>query len=402
LFIKPIKKVLAVKITTLNSLQKIFYFALIGMTLMSSCKKKNGDGELVPVNVVPPDIETLTGTITEPRVLYNRFSDPNVLDYKVPSTVNIATTLTIMPGVVIEMGPGAKFNVTALGKIRCLGTADSNVVFTGRQKNTGYWDYIMINSNDSTNLMDHTVVEYGGGNPTLEASLILNSASTLKMQNSTIRYSESYGMSILQSDSRIMSFNNNVIQGSGYAPMIINSTQMSSINNSNSLSLQNVFNYIEVVGSDIQTPQTWGKTDVPFYLTSATTVNSDLKIAPGARFIFGPAGRILVNGVGSLNAIGLGTDSIYFSGGQNIAGYWDCILFLSNNPLNEFKYVTMKNGGGYWYWNASIYLQDAYFKISYSTITNSARWGIYRNGVYNFVNGGYNNFSGNAIGAIGP
>ena len=388
--------------TTLKSVYKIFYFALIGITLMSSCKKKEGDGELKPVEVEEPNIEVLSGTITEPRVLYNRFSDPNVLDYRVPASVNIATTLIIMPGVVIEMGPGAKFTVTSQGKLKSLGTADSNVVFTGQQKNPGYWDYVMINSFDAENELNYTVIEYGGGNPNLEASLILNGTSELKMQNSKISKSESYGLSIMQNDSRLIDFNNNIIQECGFAPMLIKSAQMSSINNTTLLNQQNVFNYIEVVGSEVLTPQAWSKTDVPFYLTNATSIKTDLIIAPGARFVFGPAGRILVQETGSLSAIGQQTDSIYFSGSQSIAGYWDCILFLSNNPYNEFKYVSVKHGGGYWYWNASIYLQDAFFKISYSTITSSARWGIYRNGVYEFENGGFNNFSGNTIGPVGP
>lgn len=390
------------KTITFKRINKIVFLALLVISLISACKNKEGDGVLLPVDIEDPDIETLSGTISEPKVLYNRFTDPNVLDYKVPASVVIASTVTIMPGVLIEMGPGAKFIVSSQGKLECLGTIDSNVVFTGRQKNSGYWDYVMISSNDAGNKMDYTVIEYGGGNPNQEASLILNGTAILKMQNSKIKYSERYGMSVLHRDSRLIDFNNNAIQESGYAPMLINSSQMGSINNTTLLNLQNVYNWIEVIGSDIFTPQTWNKTDVPFYLTNATTIQANLIIAPGARFIFGPAGRILVKETGSLSAIGLETDSIYFSGAQNVAGYWDCILFLSNNPYNEFKYVSIKHGGGYWYWNASIYLQDAYFKISYSTITSSARWGIYRNGVYNFENGGFNDFNGNAIGPIGP
>ena len=402
MFIKPIKKVIAVKTTTLKGLRKTFFFLLLGVTLISSCKKKNGDGVLLEEEVEDPNIEILSGTISEPRVLYNRFSDPNVLDYKVPASVLIASSLTIMPGVMIEMGPGAKFTVSSTGKLRSLGSADSNVVFTGRQKTPGYWDYIMINSFDSTNQMNNTVVEYGGGNPNLEASVILNGTSILKMQNSKIKYSESYGLSVLQRESQLPGFTNNVIQESGLAPIQINSSQMSAIDNSNALNMQNVYNHIEVIGSEVYTLQSWKKTDVPFYLTNATTISADLVIEPGARFVFGPAGRILVNSTGSLSALGLNTDSIYFSGNQSISGYWDCILFLSNNPYNEFKYVSIKNGGGYWYWNACIYLQDAYFKISYSTIANGARWGIYRNGVYNFEDGGFNNFLDNAIGPVGP
>jgi len=391
-----------VKTTTLKGLRKTFFFLLLGITLISSCKKKNGDGVLLEEEVEDPNIEILSGTISEPRVLYNRFSDPNVLDYRVPSSVVIAANVTVMPGVMIEMGPGAKFTVSSTGKLKCLGTADSNVVFTGKQKTPGYWDYIMINSFDSANQMLNTVVEYGGGNPNVEASVVLNATSVLKMQNSKIKYSESYGLSVLQRESQLPGFTNNVIQECGLAPLQINSSQMSYIDNSNALNMQNVYNYIEVIGSEVYTLQSWHKTDVPFYLTNATTISADLIIEPGARFLFGPAGRILVEQTGSISAIGLETDSIYFSGYQNISGYWDCILFLSNNPYNEFKYVSVKNGGGYWYWNAAIYLQDAYFKISYCTISSSARWGIYRNGVYNFENGGFNNFYDIAIGPIGP
>ncbi len=389
------------KINKLLIFPEIFYIFVAVIMVLSSCKKK-GDGQLLPDDEEEPDIEVLQGTITEPLVLYNRFTDPNVLDYRVPSAVTFAAPVTIMPGVMIEMGPGAKITVSTQGTVKCMGTADSNIVITGKQKNPGYWDYVMIHSYDSTNQFNYTVIEYGGGNPNNEASVILNSTSMLKMQNSKLRYSERYGMSLVNPDSRLKDLYNNEFQECGYAPLIINSSQIHCINSNNTFNLQNVYNHIEVVGSNILALETWNKTDVPFYLTGTTGIYADVIIAPGANFIFGPAGRILINELGSLSAIGLETDSIYFNGTQTIAGYWDCILFLSNNPYNEFKYVSVKHGGGYWYWNASIYLHDAYFKISYSTIAHSARWGIYRNGVYTFENGGFNNFFDNAIGPIGP
>jgi len=376
---------------------------LIAVLIFSaSCNKKKGDGVLLPDEEEPIDEEILSGTITEPLVLYNRVSNPNQYDYKVPSSVVIASTLTVMPGVMIEMGPGAKMTVTSQGQLRLMGTPDSNVVITGKQKNPGYWDYIMINSYDSVNTAKYTVIEYGGGNPNLESSVILNGTSMLKMHNSTIQYSERYGLSVINSDSRLLNFNNNIIKECGYAPLIINSSQMASINNTTLLDQQNTYNRIEVKGGNVANWESWKKTDVPFYLMDATSIFSDIIIEPGARFVFGPAGRILIKETGSLSAIGEETDSIYFSGAQNIAGYWDCILFLSNSPYNEFKYVSVKNGGGYWYWNGSIYLQDAFFKISYSTIAHSARWGIYRNGIYLFENGGFNNFHNNGTGAVGP
>ncbi len=389
------------KTTPLKLLSTLFYFWLMLLLVVSSCKKE-GDGQLRPDEEEPPDEEVLSGTLTEDKTLYNRFTDPNQLDYRVPSSITISAELTIMPGVRIEMGPAAKMTVTSQGRLRIMGTPDSNIVITGKQHNPGYWDYIMIHSFDSVNEIKYTVIEDGGGNPNAEGTLILNSTSMVNMHNTTIQKSERNGMVVINPDSRLVNFQNNEIRESGYAPLVINSSQISSIAESNVFSNQNVYNYIKVVGSNVLTPQTWGKSDVPFYLMDATSIYADLIIAPGARYIFGPAGRILVKETGSLNAIGTDVDSIYFSGVQNISGYWDCILFLSNNPLNEFKYVSLKYGGGYWYWNASIYLQDAFFKISYSTIANSARWGIYRNGVYEFINGGFNNFSDNATGAIGP
>lgn len=390
------------KTTAQQFLRFTIFMLLATVVFVSACNKKKGDGVPLPEEEVPVNEEILSGTISEPRVLVNRVADPNQYDYKVPVSVVIASTVTVMPGVVIEMGPGAKITVSSTGQFKCLGTPDSNVVITGQQKNPGYWDYVSIGSYDTSNTFAFTVIEYGGGNPNLESSVILNGNSILKMYSSKIRYSERYGLMVTQKDSRLLHFNDNNISDCGYAPLYINSSQMGSLNESTILSQQNTFNYIEVKGSDIATPQTWKKTDVPFYMTDVTTILAQHNIEPGTRLMFGPAGRILVEETGSLAAIGTETDSIYFYGAQTIAGYWDCILFLSQNPNNEFKYVSLRHAGGYWYWNAAIYLQDAYFKISYCTIANSARWGIYRNGIYQFVNGGFNVFADNGHGPVGP
>lgn len=375
---------------------------LLFAIVLNSCSKKEGEGALLPEDEIPEDIGVLSGTISEALILENRFTDPQTVDYKIPVSLTIAAKVTIKPGVRIEMGPNAKITVTSNGSIRSLGKADSNVVITGRQQNPGYWDYILIHSYDSQNLLRHTVVEYGGGNMSNPGMVILNSTAMLNIDNSTLRYSERYGLYVKDRTSRLPNFSYNHIENCGMAPVFIRSTHIKYIDSTTTLSQGNAFNHIEVDGAHVYEVESWRRTDVPFYLTGATEISSDVKIKPGARFIFGPAGRILVKETGSIYAAGTETDSIYFSGAQEIAGYWDCILFLSNNPYNQFKYVSIKHGGGYYYWNGSIYLHGAFFRISHSTVAHSARWGIYRNGIYNFENGGFNDFYGNVIGNIGP
>jgi len=391
-----------VKTKTTKILSSLFFFVFAISLIIGACKKKEGDGMLRPEEEEEENIEILSGIISQPIRLENRFTDPLVPDYKVPVSVTFAAKVTIMPGVRIEMGPNAKITVTEHGTIRSMGTADSNVVFTGKQANPGYWDYIIINSYDSVNQFKHTVIEHGGGNIYQPASLILNGTSMMKFHNNIVRHSEGYGIETKTYSCRLLDFYNNSIEDCGMAPIKIFSSQMKFLDNTSILNINNVYNRIEVVGSDVTSVESWPKTNVPFYLTGATTVKSDIVIKPGAHFIFGPAGRILVTETGSIYAAGTETDSIYFRGAHPIQGYWDCILFLSNNPYNQFKYVSLMHGGGYYYWNAAIYLQDAFFRISHSTIAYSARWGIYRNGIYNFENGGFNNFHSNAIGPIGP
>ncbi|MDD3877893.1 MAG: right-handed parallel beta-helix repeat-containing protein [Bacteroidales bacterium] len=384
-----------------TSYLKILLYVFILAIVTGACKK-DGDGVLKPDDEEEPDLEILSGTLSSPLTLVNRYSNPLVADYKVPTTYTVASKLTIMPGVRIEMGPEAKITVTSQGSIRSMGTPDSNVVFCGRQQNPGYWDYIMINSYDSINQFKFTIIEHGGGNIYQPAELVLNGSSMMKFHNNTILHSERYGLYLKDHSSKLLEFKNNNIENCGLAPLYIFSSHISSIDSTTILSNNNMFNYIEVVGSNIYEVESWLRTDVPFYLTGATSINTDVIIKPGARFVFGPSGRILVKETGSLYAVGLETDSIFFTGAQNINGYWDCILFLSNNPYNEFKYVSLNYGGGYYYWNGCIYLQDAFFKISYCTVANSYNWGIYRNGVYNFENAGFNNFYNNTTGNIGP
>jgi len=372
------------------------------LALMVGCTKKEGDGELKP-EPEPEEInELLSGTITEPLILKNRFTDPNVVDYKVETSFTVSSMLTIMPGVRIEMDANAKINITEQGTIISLGTADSNIVITGKNPSPGYWDYILINSFDYQNRFSHTVIEYGGGNINQPGALVLvGNASLIKLDNSVIRHSDRNGIYVTSTHSRILDFNNNRIENCGLAPLSIKGGQISGMNTTNILS-NNGLNYIEVNGGSVFSVETWPKLDIPFYMKSVTEINADVIIEPGARFLFAPSGRLLVRETGSMYAVASPTDSIYFWGNQSINGYWDCITFLSNSPYNEFRYVSVKDGGGYYLWNANVYLYDAFLKVSYSTIANSQRWGIYRNGVSNFENGGFNNFYNNTSGNIGP
>ena len=102
--------------------------------------------------------ETITQKQDQPRVLKN---SPRPVDYKVREgvVVDVTSTLTIEPGVVIEFGEDAGLGVYDQGSLQVLGNAGDKVILRGEQPQAGYWRGIHL---ESDSRIEHAIIQHTG------------------------------------------------------------------------------------------------------------------------------------------------------------------------------------------------------------------------------------------------
>lgn len=137
-----------------------------------------------------------------------RYVDGNVAwhDLGVPYVfmgVNIQpqAVWTLEPGVTLEMRPQTRIDVgtDAVG-FHAVGTTAKPITITGTEKTNGSWDGIEFDTTlNGANLLDHCIIEYGGGGQRFGWKAMINSSSDshgvqVSVTNSTIRHSASWGI----------------------------------------------------------------------------------------------------------------------------------------------------------------------------------------------------------------
>jgi hypothetical protein len=83
---------------------------------------------------------------------------------------------------------------------KALGSASEPITFTGRSQSKGAWGGILISSSSVDNIMDHVLVEYGGGKDLAiymdAGNLGVYNDGYLTLTNSSIENSANYGVII--------------------------------------------------------------------------------------------------------------------------------------------------------------------------------------------------------------
>ncbi|WP_456410423.1 hypothetical protein [Oceanithermus sp.] len=132
--------------------------------------------------------------------------------YLILDQISVAdgATLTIAPGTTLIFDQDA--GLEAYGQasaIRAEGTASEPITFTAKQHVKGYWAGLHFNDSNSTNnVLRYVVVEYGGSTNTFlgaddYGNIVVSSAGNASQQqitieDSTIQYSASWGISVAQ------------------------------------------------------------------------------------------------------------------------------------------------------------------------------------------------------------
>lgn len=373
-------------------MKKISLFTiLLSILIIGSCKKDSKNNVAIPEKISCTDITT-------EKTLTDRGDG---VDYILDCVVSIYGRLTIAPGVVIQCKANSGFWVANSGSLSAVGTAAAPINFKAETEVPGFWKGIYFQSNNPLNELNYCTIEYAGsssfdGNADNKAGVRVSANGKLKITNSKVYGSASNGLLVdgidAERNNPISSFSNNEFTGNNF-PLSIIAPVINSLDGMGSKYLGNTKNKILVRGGVLVNDHLWKKTPIPYLINNTVKVGdygdaANLVINPGVTIQFG-SDQGLTTGEyssgSSLKIVGTPTERITLTGETPVAGSWKGIAFQSNSPINEIAYTDISYGGSSSFTGATNRLANinagAYsagtFKISYSSVTNSAAYGIY-------------------------
>ena len=302
--------------------------------------------------------------------------------YNVNNSIDVSdnATLTIDPGVTLIFSQGADFRVQNDGLLLASGTEAERILFTGAIRSPGYWQGIDINS-AAESTINFVTVEYGGDDSL--ANIDVRFDARANITNSIIRRSGNWGVRIAGS-ATITEFSNNMITANENAPVTIDVDKLTILQSSNSFvgnetSLNENRDYIHVTSGFVETNQNIQKLDVDYRMVGQYTIEALVEIEPGVQFVFEADAGLMIDGSGTLQAIGTQEQNIVFTALEPTPGYWEGIQFSFNNNNNILDYTTVEYGGigNNSDANVGVFGSDGRLTLRNSTIRHSSQFGVY-------------------------
>lgn len=363
----------------------------IGLFIVSCEKDPDGpDADNQPV--------ILTGVVDSPLTLEDRFDGITLPDYIITGKWVLNAGVTIKPGVIIEMDPEASIRVEADGFLKAVGLEDKPIVIQGKNKVQGYWDEITFdNSNNNNNIFERVIISDGGGGSYSSGMIEIKGSSMVKITNTLLDNSGSYGIYIVNENSSIPGFSENIISNSTNLPVRLFSNQLHFIDGATQYMNNANNNYIEVEGNGLYLDVTWKKLPVAALLIGPyNEIHGDLTVEAGSRFVMGADAKITVESTGSMKMVGTPTERITITADVQSPGYFESVVYEdSNNPLNALHYVDISYGGS-GYAEANLWLSGGtMLEIMGCSINQSANYGIYVSRYSTLTDLGGNTFTGN-------
>ncbi|MCD6161146.1 MAG: cadherin-like domain-containing protein [candidate division Zixibacteria bacterium] len=315
-------------------------------------------------------------------------------------------TLTIEPGVEVRLNENIEILVSytnsEYGAIIAEGTQANPITFTSSAAipDAGDWERIHFYQGTlPTTKFNHCIFEYGGSN--LSYGMIYIRGCAVAIDNSTIRYSGTYGVD-LHEDGEFSSFTGNKLYANDAAPIRIKANYAHTIGVIDSIATD--YGIIVEYDKYEQTNETWLAHDVPYTITGDVYVGktgisgATLNIEAGATLKFEENIEMLVSYTddenGAIIANGTVDNPITFTSANPIpaAGDWERIDFYEGTlPTTKFNHCIFEYGGS----NLSygmIYIRGCAVAIDNSTIRYSGTYGVDLH-----EDGEFSSFTGNKL-----
>jgi hypothetical protein len=304
------------------------------------------------------------------------------INYHMPSNrSSIAAELTLSPGVTLVFPADAMLEIDTEGTLIAIGTSSEPITFTGEQASPGFWQGIQFTFNSTNNTLDHTIVEYGGGDGNALANVgVYGSGGMLTIRNTILRHSEHNGFYF---DRNINLTMENVTSTENGRPGILQFNSLdqldkSSVYSGNTDDRIAVFNPI----ADRTSSMTIPNVGLPFYLnhSSTTTVEMILTIEPGVELQFNADGGFNVRDSGAIVAEGTSAEPITFTGAEKTKGYWNGIQVSFSSIPTILDYTILEYGGapsGNTHALIGYYGRDTNGRVTNSVLRSSQNHGIW-------------------------
>ena len=261
------------------------------------------------------------------------------------SGIDVDAELTLSPGVEIEFLVDGSMDVSSSGTLIAEGTQAQPILITGVQATPGYWNGIQFTFNNTNNIMEHTIVEYGGGGGNTLANVgVFGSDGRLTIRNSTFRFSSDFGLDL--DDGIDLTMENIVMEGNN-VPIRIAGNDLSLIDPNSNYS-GNTDDRIHVASDTFNRAQTIVNPSVPYYFIATTQqgVDDALTINQGVEIQFNSGGGFSISRTGSLAITGNIDNPVLLTGAIKEKGYWKGIQYtFSDSPSNNIDFAILEYGG---------------------------------------------------------
>ena len=301
--------------------------------------------------------------------------------------------LTIAPGAVIRFASGTGLYLGyhsgfSGATLIANGTAQLPITFTSAAltKTVGDWDFIgFYDGASSLSSMQHCLVEYGGGYSDNYGSVHIDDSS-VSIDNSTIKFSGSYGISF-GDDGFFKSFTGNALMENSSYAIGIYGNYAHTIGTGNTITTDKG---ILVKADDIDEENAiWLDQTCAYVIIGNIYVGSvtgaKLTLNPGVEVQMGNGAAIYMGyhnaTFGTLIAEGTASDRIRFTSSapamSQSPGDWDFLAFYDGaGTSSSLAYCDIEYGGGYSENYGMIYVDGSSVSITNSTIMNSQYMGI--------------------------
>ena len=312
------------------------------------------------VNRIDVDGNTVNGVeeVYWSRAVDNR-TPAQTVPYFITGEVVVTGGLRISEGAEFLFDAGAALTINPTGYLRALGAGGEVIKFHGAESaETGYWKGIAIKSDNDKNELKFVEV-YDAGSDDMNgfdknAAIALDGENhaKLKLTNAKIGKSGGYGL-LLENHAQLEAFKFNQFAYNAFSAVLMPANEVRKLNTvSQTLTFTgNGHDGVEIFSSALLLPNNeesvWPELffGATYLVSGNLSIQSGLKILPGAAFKFVDGKGIRVTGNGYLNAAGTAARKIIFTGFNEKKGWWYGIQFLSNSNQNVLDYTEILYAG---------------------------------------------------------
>lgn len=363
----------------------------VGALALAGCSTPNTP-DLPPGGTPPPGgggagacTHELSENLTVGGVLANTPSD---CDYLIRGPVSIENgQFIIEPGVVVKFEQDASLSVDANASLQAVGTPQARITFEGGSPVKGFAKGLFFGSDSLPSRVDYADFRYLGKQDTGVYKFHNGAISGLDngglaLTNTSVSGSLYYGAEL--DDVVLSEFANNIFYDNALYSVVIGGSQVHKLDAASDYlggAQPNGRPYVlvEALTDEVFESATWKRLNVPYFVESAVYIEAGtVTLEPGVQFVFGQGGGIDIDDLGALTAIGTSDAPIVFIGEQPQPGYWDGLsYFESPSRENVLSYAEVHYAGGGDFTTSAVSVGlESYLNMSYTTVSNSAGWGV--------------------------